>query len=313
MTAEWLATAVAEFGREARARLSGPGDREAAIRRPIEQLLTAAGSNLHLTARHPDGSSNVAPGLLDVLQSRLGRPAITALDLAAYIAAVVAHPDYTATFADELTTPGIRVPVTADADAWDRAVELGRAVLWCHTYGEAAVDPGAGRAAGVVRYPTGDDRQPRSLTPISEMPTDMGYAPIGDDPGLGRVRIGTGTFGPVRVRVWDYQVGGRNVIGSWFGYRKAEPAGRRSSPLDDINVTTWPAEWTREFIDLLTVLTRLTDLADAQAGLLADILAGDLLSGPDLAAAGVRWPTKAADRRPRRIPDQAVLDGDAQQ
>jgi hypothetical protein len=35
---------------------------------------------------------------------------VTGADVLAYTAAVVAHPGYTETFADELTTPGIRVP-----------------------------------------------------------------------------------------------------------------------------------------------------------------------------------------------------------
>ena len=45
----------------------------------------------------------------------------------AYIAAIVAHPAYTQTFADELTTPGIRVPFTTDPELWTEAVRLGRA------------------------------------------------------------------------------------------------------------------------------------------------------------------------------------------
>ncbi len=73
------------------------------------------------------------------------------------------------------------------------------------------------------------------------MPTAMAFTADAGDPTVGEVRIGTGTVGSVQARVWDYAVGGRNVLGSWFGYRRANPAGRRSSPLDDINATTWPA------------------------------------------------------------------------
>lgn len=257
---------------------------------------------------HPDGSANLAPGLLPVLATALGREQITALDLAAYVAGVVAHPGYTATFADELTTPGVRVPVTGDGAVWDRAVDVGLAVLWCHTYGAVAADPAAGRPQDVVRYPPGDLRQPRALKPIGAMPTAMAFTADPGDPTVGEVRIGIGTFGPVQARVWDYAVGGRNVLGSWFGYRRANPAGRRSSPLDDINATTWPADWTREFIDLLTVLTRLTELEDDQARLLADVLAGPLLTRADLAGSGVRWPAGPKDRRPRHRIDLPSLD-----
>jgi hypothetical protein len=58
--------------------------------------------------------------------------------------------------------------------------------------------------------------------------------------------------------------------------------------------------WTTELIDLLTVLTRLTELEPAQATLLEEIRFGPLLSLKALTTAGTRWPTDAkADRRPR--------------
>src|SRR5699024_7909548 len=46
----WLVEAVAEFGRKAKGKLAGPGEREAAIRAPIEDLLTTAGEKLHIRA-----------------------------------------------------------------------------------------------------------------------------------------------------------------------------------------------------------------------------------------------------------------------
>src|SRR5437868_486833 len=57
---QWLATAVSAFGATCKEKLSGPGDREAAIRSPIERLLGAAGKALglevvpHDEARDPD-------------------------------------------------------------------------------------------------------------------------------------------------------------------------------------------------------------------------------------------------------------------
>jgi hypothetical protein len=76
------------------------------------------------------------------------------------------------------------------------------------------------------------------------------------------------------------------VVAKWFGYRKADPAGRRSSPLDDIHVTSWPSEWTSELNDLLSVLRRLVELEPAQAELLDDVVAGPLLSLADLTPDG---------------------------
>ena len=54
---------------------------------------------------HPDGTPNLAPGLLDALQASVGLE-LTHEDVLAYIAGVVSHPGFTATFEDELTTPG---------------------------------------------------------------------------------------------------------------------------------------------------------------------------------------------------------------
>lgn len=53
---------------------------------------------------HPDGTGNVPPGLLAAL-SELLDITVTAQDLLAYTAGVVAHPGYTRTFHDALVTP----------------------------------------------------------------------------------------------------------------------------------------------------------------------------------------------------------------
>jgi len=243
---------------------------------------------------HPDGSQNVAPGLTAALGESLGdEPCVD--DLIAYLAGVVAHPGFTERFADELTTPGIRVPITTDTDLWAEAVELGRQVVWLHTYGQSLADAGEGRPQGDIRFSKGDDRQPLALEPITEMPSEKSY-----NPDTRTLRLGDGTWGPVRQEVIDYTVGGRNVINSWFNYRKREPAGRKTSPLDDIHVEEWPTEWTIELIELLTVLTRLVELEPAQADLLERILAGPIATMDDLEAKGVEWPKTKKDHAPRR-------------
>lgn len=88
---------------------------------------------------HPNGRSNLAPGLVPALSAALGGD-VTPADMVAYLAAVCAHPAYTQRFTDELTTPGVRVPMTADSALWTKAVILGRQVLWAHTYGAAFSD-----------------------------------------------------------------------------------------------------------------------------------------------------------------------------
>jgi Type ISP C-terminal specificity domain/N-6 DNA Methylase len=243
---------------------------------------------------HPDGSANLAPGLVDAIEDLHGCPC-EANEIVAYVAGVVAHPAFTQRFADELTTPGIRVPITADSELWEEAVELGRQVTWLHTYGEAFAGDVEDRPAGDIRFPKGDPRQPLSLKPVTGMPEEMHY-----DADTQTLKLGAGEWGPVRPEVVDYDVGRRNVLKSWFNYRKRNPTGRRTSPLDDIHVEEWPTEWTIELIDLLTVLTRLVELEPAQAKLLEKILTGPVATRDELAKRGVKWPTTRKERAPRR-------------
>lgn len=257
---------------------------------------------------NPDSTPNLAPGLVDGLCATLGASAGPS-DVLAYVAGVTAQPAYTTTFLDELETPGIRIPLTGDPSLWEEAVAVGEQVLWLHTYGEVCAS--ADRPAGNVRFPQGDPRQPLSLVAITGLPASMTY-----DAARAVVTIGTGELGPVAPEVWDYEVGGRNVLKSWFNYRKAVPGGKKTSPLDHMHVDAWDPDWTTELIDLLTVLTRLVDLQPAQEDLLQRILRGPLQTMRDLAAAGVRWPTKPVDRKPRydgrkaAPPRQGALDLD---
>ena len=76
---------------------------------------------------HPDGSPNLTRACA-ALTAELGVE-VVADDVLAYMAAVTAHPGFTQTFADELKTPGIHIPITKDASLWAPAVELGKNVV----------------------------------------------------------------------------------------------------------------------------------------------------------------------------------------
>lgn len=247
---------------------------------------------------HPDGTANLAPGLLASIGEVLGRDAPPMVqDVIAYIAAVTAQPAFTATFSDELSTPGVRVPITSDPKLWRKAVALGQIVMWLHTYGAVGTDDT--RPGNNVRYEPGDDRQPLSRTSVQEMPEELEY-----DQTTEVLRLGKGEWSPVRREVRGYEVGGRNVLDSWFNYRKAKPAGRRtahSSPLAYMHVEAWPSDWTIELIDLLTVLSRLVELEGEQASLLAQILDGPTLTKNQLTVRGVQWPTQRKHRTVRRL------------
>ncbi|MFF4018886.1 type ISP restriction/modification enzyme [Streptomyces sp. NPDC001843] len=252
---------------------------------------------------HPDGSANVPTGLLRYLAGALGLDQVTAHDLAAYAVTVAGHSAFTEQFTEELLTPGVRLPLTRDPELWGEAVRLGRDFLWAATYGEVGPPPDV-PASGQdgVGFPSGDPRQVRYATGIgSTVPDTLSY-----DKETGTLHVGPGTFTGVPPEVWQYEVGGMHVIKKWFGYRKASPTSRKTSPLDDIHVTTWPREWTEDLIDLLSVLRRLVDLAPAQQALTAKIVSSPVITVADLTSAGVLPPQPGAARARRRV----VLDFD---
>lgn len=232
---------------------------------------------------HPDGSANTAAGLLPYLARTLGRTRIEAEDLAAYAVAVAGHSAFTQRFTEELLTPGVRLPLTRDGALWDEAVALGRQVLWASTFGARCADPAQGRPADSAESTSEDPRRVRYVTHIGDMLPER----IRHDAESGTLHVGEGEFAPVPEAVWTYDVGGMPVVKKWFGYRKASPNSKKTSPLDDIHVATWPSEWTSELIELLSVLRRLTDLAPAQDALLAAVLAGPVVTEDELRAAGV--------------------------
>lgn len=267
----------------------GPGVVVTALLPDLHHFNNRGGRTLPML--HPDGSENVASGLLGVLSEEWAA-AVEVNNLVAYVVGVVAHPGFTRTFKDALVTPGVRVPITTSPDLFERACKVGEQVIWAQTYGEACVAPD--RPAGSVRFPREDPRQPQQVTPLIEMPQGVNY-----DADTETLILGDGHFSGVTPAMRAYAVGKRNIIDSWVSYRKADPGGRRSSPLDEIHETRWPSEWSRELIDLLTVLRRLTDLEPEQNEVLSEILAGGTLSMSDLAEAGVAWPMTKRSRSAR--------------
>jgi len=62
---------------------------------------------------------------------------------------------------------------------------------------------------------------------------------------------------------------------------------------------SWTTQLSKEFHELLAVLTRLVALEEEQANLLDQITNSDLISRDDLAERGVRWPDSPKHRKPR--------------
>ncbi|MGW3844472.1 type ISP restriction/modification enzyme [Streptomyces sp. NPDC005075] len=244
---------------------------------------------------HPDGTANVPVGLLTYLAGELGLEHVTVQDLAAYTIAVAGHTVFTEQFTEELLTPGVRLPLTRSRETWQKAVGIGAEMLWASTYGERYADSEGVRPSDNVEFANGDSRQIRYLSHIgTSVPDKLRY-----DSETETLYVGEGAFAPVPENVWTFDVGGMPILRKWFGYRKASPNSKKTSPLDDIHVDVWPSEWTTELIELLSVLRRLVDLLPAQQDLLAEILASPIVTEQDLKGAGI-FPVQDAARKARR-------------
>jgi hypothetical protein len=241
---------------------------------------------------------NFPPNLLPFLTDRYGCP-VSAEDLMAYIAAVAANPAFTARFQDDLSTPGLRIPITSDLKAFAEAVELGRTVIWLQTFGERMADPEKDRPNGPPRVaPSVAPRVPKqgALSDDSaDMPDTIGY-----DAAKHTLLVGHGFIENVPPAVWQYEVSGKQVLLQWFSYRKANRERpiigdrRPPSPLGDIQPDHWLSEYTTDLLNVLNVLGRLVELEPKQAELLEKICSGPLISAAQLQNAGaLTLPTKA--------------------
>jgi len=223
--------------------------------------------------RDAQGTPNVDPALLVALRATQGEASpISVEDLFTYVYALLAGSDYTTRFAEELISPGPRVPLTVDAGLFADAADLGRELLWLHTYGERFA---TGRPSLLV--PSINASSPLTLP---EKASDIKY-----DGTTKSLRVGTGSVKGMTPEVWAFEVSGMQVVKKWFGYRTAKGAGKAassSSPLDHIRPKTWPTEWTSELLELLSVLQRTIDLMPKGSDLLERICAGPLMSSDQL-------------------------------
>nr|WP_281493610.1 type ISP restriction/modification enzyme [Ancylobacter koreensis] len=232
---------------------------------------------------------NINPHVLANLADLYGH-AVSPPDLMAYIAAVLAHPAFTARFAKDLKQPGLRVPVTADAGLFAKAVEIGREVISLHTYGDRFHDAAAGRPRQAPRL----DKAHAPTIPVGgaipgapePLPETMDY-----DPATRRLTVGKGHVDNVMPEVWNYEVSGKKVVWQWFSSRRRNRTKpvigdrRPPSPLDSIQPDHWLGEYTTDLMNLLHVLGRLVLLEPRQAALLEEIMGQPLLGIADLGLA----------------------------
>ncbi|MFF0385868.1 type ISP restriction/modification enzyme [Streptomyces sp. NPDC004286] len=223
-------------------------------------LPTLAAGRVRPLYRRPGGAEpNLAPGLLDELAARLGsRPG--AADVLAWTLAAVR---------EDLT-----VPLTGDREVWARGVESGRRALWLmRRDGERPKLPGG--------------RRPYVRAPLPPNPRVLRYDP--DDESL---YLDEGRVSPVPRAAWEHEVAGVRTLEAWFTARTTPGA---PGTLAAIGPRTWPQSWTSELLELITVLTLLTELPN-----LGPI--PDPITATALRSAGV-LPPAPPTRRPASVLD----------
>jgi hypothetical protein len=226
--------------------------------------------------------ANVTAGLLEKLNELLG-VTISAPDLFAYCYALLSPRAYVQTFADELLLPGPRIPLTRDAALFNRVAQCGHELIRVHTFGERDLQSGTPRGeveAGQARCTKTVSTEP------DKYPEGYGY-----DLESQTLRVGNGEFAPVSPAVWEYSVSGLRVVRSWLDYRKKEPNGRSSSPLDAIRPQSWTMS--EELLEVLWTLEHTLEIEPQAEALLRKVIAGDLIPADVLPT-----PTKAERAAP---------------
>ncbi len=228
---------------------------------------------------------NVTSGLLDAIAEAHGA-AVSAQRLFAYAYGILAQPSYVARFWDELEQPPPRLPITRDANLFQRVAGHGARLLYLHTYGARFGGPGDDGEA-----PQGRARCVRGVSG-ERYPAGFSY-----DAGRQTLTVGDGEFAPVAPEIWNYSVSGLQVVKSWLDRRKLKRSGRQSSPLDAIRPERW--EFTEELLRLLWILEATIAMQPEGAALLAEVCASPLFTKDSL-------PTPSNNEK--RPPQPPLLD-----
>jgi predicted helicase len=231
--------------------------------------------------------ANITAGLLNYLENVYGKP-ITPEDFFAYCYAILAGPEYTRHFANDLATSAPRIPISTNPAYFDYGVNLGRQLIWIHTYGTRFV-PINEQPDTVL---AGKTRAMRSVpVTIDGYPRDFSW-----DETTETLHVGDGTFAPVSRAVWDFEVSGLRPLRSWLGYRMKKPTGKKSSPLDEVRPDKWPAEYTEELLELLWVLEYTVNRSGELTAFFESVIQGEVM------VAGFLPQPNEEQRKPPEIP-----------
>ena len=213
---------------------------------------------------------NITTGVLEILSNTLNDN-ISPEDFFAYCYGILATPEYVKEFWHELETPGPRISITKNRDLFIKVVEIGRTLVWLHTYCERFVP--SGKKPGKI--PVGRVRCQKGIpNTVNDYPTEFSY-----DVGTQELKVGLGIFENVRPEVYNFSVSGLEVVKSWLAYRMRDGAGKKSSPLDDIRPQTW--QFDHELLDLFWVLDATVDLYPSLSSLFDEVIKSELFTSTE--------------------------------
>ena len=262
---------------------SGPAISATAFIPDLHQYKGSFGGRVFALWKDADATeANVSPAVVYAFTKAFGAP-VDPVDVFAYVAALLAHPAYTASFAADLVRPGLRVPLTASAALFAEAAALGRAVIRLHTFGERFATEAPPTPPRVAKDSPVIPKDGAIPSTPEQFPDTIDY-----DPAKKRLLVGTGFIDNVPPAVWAYEVSGKQVLRQWFSYRKKNRERpqigdrRPPSPLGEIQPDHWLPEYTSELINVLNVLTLLVELEPKQADLLKRIADGPLIPASKL-------------------------------
>jgi predicted helicase len=160
-------------------------------------------------ARPQDGerTPNLNPKVVETLSAAYGEEP-TPEEIFFYIYAVLYAPAYREKYAQFLKLDFPSVPFTADRELFQELAALGRRLVELHLLRSGELDPPLARFEG-----EGDDRVARNKS--------QGFR---YEPQEERVYINqTQYFAPVPQELWEYRIGGYQVLEKWLKDRKERP------------------------------------------------------------------------------------------
>jgi len=125
-----------------------------------------------------------------------------------------------------------KLPLTSSQAIYKSISEVGKALINQH-YGETV-------------HETGVTLKTFQALPL---PVDLSPKKISYDLKSEMIRLDDFEYCMLPKEVWEFKANGLQIVKSWLENRKANPKGRRSSPLDDINEENWI--FNEEFVKMI--------------------------------------------------------------